>query len=74
MKISDLLRYSAYRAGDAEALWFEERWFSYRALDPDRKALGVWNGSTLGDLFGAEDHREGVRAFLEKREPRYVGR
>jgi 1,4-dihydroxy-2-naphthoyl-CoA synthase len=26
------------------------------------------------DLFGTEDHREGVRSFLEKRTPRYVGR
>lgn len=26
------------------------------------------------ELFGTEDHREGVRSFLEKREPQYVGR
>jgi hypothetical protein len=29
---------------------------------------------TLGELFATEDHREGVRSFLEKREPTYVGR
>jgi enoyl-CoA hydratase/carnithine racemase len=30
--------------------------------------------STLGELFVSEDHREGVRSFLEKREPDDVGR
>lgn len=45
-----------------------------RALDPDWANLGSWVSSTLGELFTTEDHREGVRSFLEKREPRYVGR
>jgi enoyl-CoA hydratase len=45
-----------------------------RALDPDWNELGVWVSTTLGTLFATEDHREGVRSFLEKREPRYVGR
>jgi enoyl-CoA hydratase/carnithine racemase len=45
-----------------------------RALDPDWDELGAWVSTTLGDLFATEDHREGVRSFLEKREPRYVGR
>ncbi|GAA0551839.1 enoyl-CoA hydratase/isomerase family protein [Actinomadura livida] len=44
-----------------------------RALDPDWDELGAWVTSTLGDLFATEDHREGVRSFLEKREPRYLG-
>jgi enoyl-CoA hydratase len=44
------------------------------ALDPDWDALGAWVSSTLARLFQTEDHREGVRAFLEKRPARYVGR
>ncbi|RHW23918.1 enoyl-CoA hydratase/isomerase family protein [Nocardioides immobilis] len=45
-----------------------------RALDPDWRDLGAWVGTTQGALFATEDHREGVRSFLEKRDPRYVGR
>lgn len=45
-----------------------------RALDPDWAELGVWVSESLTELFATEDHREGVRAFIEKREPRYAGR
>ena len=44
------------------------------ALDPDWERIGRWASQAIGELFQTEDHREGVRAFLEKREARYVGR
>jgi enoyl-CoA hydratase len=43
------------------------------ALDPDWRALGAWVSRTLAELFRTDDHREGVAAFLEKRDPRYAG-
>jgi enoyl-CoA hydratase/carnithine racemase len=45
-----------------------------KALDPDWDDLGRWVSATLGELFRTEDHKEGVASFIEKREPRYVGR
>ncbi len=45
-----------------------------RALDPDWTELGVWVSTSLGELFQTEDHREGVKSFLEKRPAVYVGR
>ena len=44
-----------------------------RALDPDWHELGGWVTGSLIELFRTSDHREGVAAFLEKREPRYTG-
>ena len=45
-----------------------------RAQDPDWRELGEWVSSTLARLFQTEDHREGVRSFLEKRPANYIGR
>lgn len=44
------------------------------ALDPDWHQLGAWVSATLGRLFATDDHKEGVRAFLEKRPAQYTGR
>lgn len=43
------------------------------ALDPDWYELGRWVSSSLGELFQTNDHREGARAFLEKRPPVFKG-
>ena len=44
-----------------------------RTLDPDWNELGEWVSTTLAELFATEDHREGVRSFLEKRPARFTG-
>jgi enoyl-CoA hydratase len=44
------------------------------ALDPDWDALGGRVSADLAELFRTADHREGVAAFLERREARFAGR
>ena len=44
------------------------------ALDPNWTQLGAWVSTSLAALFQTEDHREGVKSFLEKRPPQFVGR
>ena len=43
------------------------------ALDPDWHELGRWVSASLGELFQTSDHREGARAFLEKRPAVFTG-
>jgi enoyl-CoA hydratase/carnithine racemase len=43
------------------------------AQDPDWSDLGRWVSETLAELFRTDDHREGVKSFLEKRPPTYTG-
>ena len=45
-----------------------------RTLDPDWRDTGRWAIEQIRRLRETEDSKEGVRAFLEKREPVYVGR
>jgi enoyl-CoA hydratase len=45
-----------------------------KALDPDWDDLGRWVSTSLAELFRTEDHKEGVMSFIEKREPKFVGR
>ncbi|MEO5723622.1 MAG: enoyl-CoA hydratase/isomerase family protein [Ilumatobacteraceae bacterium] len=44
------------------------------ALDPNWQELGEWVARSLTELFRTEDHREGVRAFLERRPAVFTGR
>jgi enoyl-CoA hydratase len=45
-----------------------------RALQGDHRGNLAQEGSDFGELFSSEDAREGMRAFVAKREPRFVGR
>jgi enoyl-CoA hydratase/carnithine racemase len=45
-----------------------------RSATSDLRETGSFVTQALGQLFATEDHREGVRAFLEKRTPTFHGR
>lgn len=45
-----------------------------RTLDPDWRDTGRWAIEQITRLRATEDSKEGVAAFLEKRDPVYVGR
>jgi enoyl-CoA hydratase/carnithine racemase len=44
-----------------------------KAVDPDWNELGRWVSTNLAELFQTNDHREGVKSFLEKRPPNFTG-
>ena len=45
-----------------------------RTLDPDWRDVGAWAIARISELRKTEDSKESVRSFLEKREPKFVGR
>jgi enoyl-CoA hydratase/carnithine racemase len=45
-----------------------------RSVTAEPRELGSWISTTLGVLFQTEDHKEGARSFVERREPVFTGR
>lgn len=75
---ADLRRRAVERAAElstgAPLAIRETKRLMYQGLGRDAGGHVEDNAATLGRLFQTEDHREGVMAFLEKREPKFVGR
>ncbi|MFC1896270.1 enoyl-CoA hydratase/isomerase family protein [Thermodesulfobacteriota bacterium] len=46
----------------------------YRGLERDLETHAAFTSQLLGMCFQTEDHQEGVKSFLEKREPVFKGR
>ncbi len=51
--------------------WLRRRRRSGRGDDPGRRRASRGSDALFLELFGTPDQREGMRAFLEKREPRF---
>lgn len=68
LAVDDLQRRSGGASGGSGAYRVGDRQLILRRDPPG------WVSASLGELFPTEDHEEGVASFLEKRDPRSVGR
>jgi enoyl-CoA hydratase len=62
----------AFARGPRRALAAAKEAIRAARLTPGRDGL-LREGQLFRELFGTPDQREGMRAFLEKREPRFGG-
>jgi enoyl-CoA hydratase/carnithine racemase len=47
---------------------------AHRTANQDYETALEWSGTALPIVMSSEDRVEGVRSFLEKRQPRFTGR